>query len=83
MWQWMFFSGMLHGYNQVVYIDNIYMGHMACLRFYSMVNRYDQSVYLCIFMKVGLIDMIIICYDHMLELIELKRDQTSDQNHRQ
>ena len=58
-WQWMFICGILHGYNQVVYIDNIYMGHMACLRFFSMVNRYDQSVYLCIFMKVGLIDMII------------------------
>ena len=82
-WQWMFIFGILHGYNQVVYIDNIYMGHMACLRFFSMVNRYDQSVYLCTFMKVGLMDMIIICYDHMIELIELKRDQTSDQNHRQ
>ena len=43
----------------------------------------SMRMYLCIFMKVGLMDMIIICYDHMLELIELKRDQTSDQNHRQ
>ena len=33
MLQWMFFSGMLHGYNQVVYIDNIYMRHISCLRF--------------------------------------------------